>query len=76
MKNFDCVIVSVHLKATGLGNEDLERLQKEIDKVPNIVQAIGDHFPGMYKTKTFTVDPHLSGHLCSQDDCPDNWISG
>ena len=24
----------------------------------------------------YTVEPHLSGHLCSQTDCPDNWISG
>ena len=23
-----------------------------------------------------TVNPHLSGHLRSQTDCPDNWISG
>ena len=24
----------------------------------------------------FTVDPHLSGHLRSWSDCPNNWISG
>ena len=43
---FDCVLVSVHLKATGLDNEDLGRLQEEIDKVPDVVQAIQDHYPG------------------------------
>ena len=26
--------------------------------------------------KITTVEPHLSGHLRSQSDCPDNWISG
>ena len=25
---------------------------------------------------TYTVDPHLSGHIHSHADCPDNWISG
>ncbi|CAC5421495.1 unnamed protein product [Mytilus coruscus] len=45
IKKFDCIIVSVHLKATGLGNEDLERLQKEIDKVPEVIDAIEKHYP-------------------------------
>ena len=46
MKRFDCVLVSVHLKATGLDNEDLSRLQEEIDKMPNLVDAIEEHLPG------------------------------
>lgn len=53
MKKFDCIIVSVHLKATGLSNEDLSRLQEEIDKVPMIVEAIEDHFPGIVFIKHF-----------------------
>lgn len=46
IKKFDCVIVSVHLKATGLGNEDLSRLQEEIDKVPELINAIEQRYPG------------------------------
>ena len=48
MKNFDCIITSVHLKATGLSNEDLEELQAEIDKVPKVVKALEDHYPGTF----------------------------
>jgi hypothetical protein len=40
---------SVHLKATGLDNEDLDRLQAEIDKVPKVVNAIEEHYPGIYQ---------------------------
>ena len=46
IKRFDCVLVSVHLKATGLDNEDLSRLQEEIDKIPNLVDAIQEQLPG------------------------------
>lgn len=46
MKKFDCIITSVHLKATGLSNEDLDQLQAEIDKVPKVVKALEDHYPG------------------------------
>ncbi|VDI08362.1 Hypothetical predicted protein [Mytilus galloprovincialis] len=46
IKKFDCIIGSVHLKATGLDNEDLERLQKEIDKVPEVIDAIEQQYPG------------------------------
>ena len=30
----------------------------------------------LIKIIPYTVEPHLSGHLRSQTDCPDNWISG
>ncbi|KAL5021060.1 hypothetical protein ScPMuIL_000215 [Solemya velum] len=43
---FDCVVVSVHLKATGLDNKDLGRLQEEIDKIPSLVSALKQHCPG------------------------------
>ncbi|KAL3858575.1 hypothetical protein ACJMK2_008851 [Sinanodonta woodiana] len=43
---FDTVLVSVHLKATGLDNEDLSKLQEEINKIPYLVEAIKDHLPG------------------------------
>ena len=46
IKKFDCIIVSVHLKATGLDNEDLDRLQAEIDKVPTLSKAIEQQYPG------------------------------
>ncbi|XP_060577591.1 endonuclease/exonuclease/phosphatase family domain-containing protein 1-like [Ruditapes philippinarum] len=45
IKRFDCAIVSVHLKATGLANEDLGRLQAEIDKISNLVEAIQEQLP-------------------------------
>lgn len=35
------------MKATGLDNEDLGRLQEEIDKIPKIVKAIEEQLPGM-----------------------------
>ncbi|KAK3581772.1 hypothetical protein CHS0354_017213 [Potamilus streckersoni] len=43
---FDAVLVSVHLKATGLDNEDLSKLQEEINKIPYLLEAIKDHLPG------------------------------
>ncbi|XP_028400937.1 endonuclease/exonuclease/phosphatase family domain-containing protein 1-like [Dendronephthya gigantea] len=43
---FDFVMLSVHLKATGLENEDIERLQGEIDTIPNIFEAICESMPG------------------------------
>lgn len=46
IKRFDCALVSVHLKATGLANEDLSRLQQEIDKIRDLIDAIHDHLPG------------------------------
>ncbi|VDI08360.1 Hypothetical predicted protein [Mytilus galloprovincialis] len=45
IKKFDCIIVSVRLKATGLENEDIERLQNEIDKVPDVIDAIEKQYP-------------------------------
>ena len=46
VKRFDCALVSVHLKATGLNNEDLGRLQGEIDNIPNLIDAIQAQLPG------------------------------
>ncbi|CAC5357515.1 Endonuclease/exonuclease/phosphatase family domain-containing protein 1 [Mytilus coruscus] len=46
MKKFDCIVVSVHMKATGLANEDLDRLQEEIDQVPKLIKAIEQQYPG------------------------------
>ncbi|KAH9499802.1 Endonuclease/exonuclease/phosphatase domain-containing protein 1 [Bulinus truncatus] len=37
---FDCVVVSVHLKATGLHNEDLDRTEKEVGSVNDVVDAV------------------------------------
>lgn len=51
IKRFDCALVSVHLKATGLDNEDLNRLQDEIDKIPDLIQAIQEELPGMMVPK-------------------------
>ncbi|KAL9975251.1 hypothetical protein ACROYT_G012390 [Oculina patagonica] len=45
-KKFDFVLVSVHLKATGLGNADKERLEKELARIPDLVQALQTHIPG------------------------------
>lgn len=46
LKRLDCAIVSVHLKATGLENEDLGRLQEEIDRIPDLIDAIEEQLPG------------------------------
>ena len=43
---FDFVVLSVHLKATGLDNEDIEQLQGEIDTMPNIFEALSESMPG------------------------------
>ncbi|XP_074646167.1 endonuclease/exonuclease/phosphatase family domain-containing protein 1-like [Tubulanus polymorphus] len=42
----DFVLVSVHLKATGLGNEDLDELEEEILRMPALVEAIKLSCPG------------------------------
>ncbi|XP_063416805.1 endonuclease/exonuclease/phosphatase family domain-containing protein 1-like [Mytilus trossulus] len=62
IKKFDCIIASVHLKATGLDNEDLERLQKEIDKVPEVIDAIEKQYPGeedILMLGDFNLDPKM-----------------
>lgn len=46
IKRFDCALVSVHLKATGLENEDLGRLQEEVDKISDLIEAIQEQLPG------------------------------
>ncbi|KAH3771008.1 hypothetical protein DPMN_172308 [Dreissena polymorpha] len=46
ISGFDCALVSVHLKATGLENEDISRLQAEIDNMPNLIEAIRTALPG------------------------------
>ncbi|XP_064598935.1 endonuclease/exonuclease/phosphatase family domain-containing protein 1-like [Liolophura sinensis] len=42
----DCVLVSVHLKATGLQNEDRDRLGQEVDRVSDVIHSLNIHFPG------------------------------
>ena len=39
-------------------------------------EIIDSYFNETADLKSFTVEPHLSGHLRSQTDFPDNWISG
>lgn len=46
IKRFDCALVSVHLKATGLDNEDLGHLQAEVDRISDLIDAIQDQLPG------------------------------
>ncbi|KAH3770536.1 hypothetical protein DPMN_171823 [Dreissena polymorpha] len=46
ISGFDCALVSVYLKATGLENEDIGRLQAEIDNIPNLIEAIRTALPG------------------------------
>ena len=58
--------MSVHLKATGLDNEDLSRLQEEIDKIPNLVDAIQEHLPGeddVVILGDFNLSPDTQGRL-------------
>ena len=71
MKRFDCVLVSVHLKATGLDNEDLSRLQEEIDKMPNLVDAIEEHLPGekdIIVLGDFNLSPNTEGRIILMSD--------
>lgn len=70
MRKFDCVVVSVHLKATGLNNQDLPRLQKEIDLVPYVVEAIEDHYPGekdVIMLGDFNLAPDKGDFDCLRD---------
>ena len=46
VNKLDFVVVSVHLKAAGLNEEDLARLQEEIMNVPKLSDAIEEHLPG------------------------------
>ena len=43
---FDCVLVSVHLKATGLSNEDIERTKTEASSMNHVLKALESHVPG------------------------------
>ena len=52
--------MSVHLKATGLRNEDLDRLQAEIDRVPAIYKAVEEEYPGS------NICPHIGYSICNQ----------
>ncbi|XP_061197033.1 endonuclease/exonuclease/phosphatase family domain-containing protein 1-like [Saccostrea echinata] len=70
MKKFDCVMASVHLKATGLDNEDLEKLQAEIDNVPKVVKAIEEHYPGekdIILLGDFNLEPDLEDFDCLRE---------
>ena len=55
MKKFDCIVVSVHMKATGLANEDLNRLQEEIDQVPQLIKALEQQYPGKKEEEDVTI---------------------
>ncbi|KAK3726776.1 hypothetical protein QZH41_010429 [Actinostola sp. cb2023] len=57
---FDFVLVSVHLKATGLSNEDISRLQKELAHIPDVISAVKDKIPGekdMLIVGDFNLEP-------------------
>ncbi|KAK7114022.1 endonuclease/exonuclease/phosphatase family domain-containing protein 1-like [Littorina saxatilis] len=41
----DCVVVSVHLKATGLEGEDLDRTKAEVASMTDVLKSIADHVP-------------------------------
>ncbi|XP_033754676.1 endonuclease/exonuclease/phosphatase family domain-containing protein 1-like [Pecten maximus] len=70
IRKFDCVVVSVHLKATGLNNQDMPQLQKEIDQVPHVVEAIEDHYPGekdIIMLGDFNLAPDKEDFNCLRD---------
>ncbi|KAK3086845.1 hypothetical protein FSP39_024371 [Pinctada imbricata] len=70
IKKLDCVIVSVHLKATGLDNEDLGQLQEEVEKVPNVAQALSEHYPGeedIILLGDFNLTPDAEDFDCMRD---------
>ena len=43
----DCVVVSVHLKATGLEGEDLSRTQAELASMSDVLSCLSAQVPGM-----------------------------
>ncbi|XP_046360471.2 endonuclease/exonuclease/phosphatase family domain-containing protein 1-like [Haliotis rufescens] len=45
-KKFDCVVVSVHLKAAGLQDEALDKTKQEVRQVPALISAIEQQVPG------------------------------
>ncbi|XP_078724744.1 endonuclease/exonuclease/phosphatase family domain-containing protein 1-like isoform X1 [Lampetra fluviatilis] len=49
---FDFTLVNVHLKATGLGNAELEKLQLEIMKLPQLLDLLEEHLSGGAHTHT------------------------
>ena len=49
---------------------------RETHIVMIIRTSINDSRASVLVAYEITVKPHLSGHLRSQTDCPDNWISG
>ncbi|CAG2206924.1 unnamed protein product [Mytilus edulis] len=56
------VPMSVHPKATGLDKEDIERLQNEIDKVSEVIDAIEKQYPGkedVIMLGDFNLDPKM-----------------
>ncbi|EDO30448.1 predicted protein [Nematostella vectensis] len=46
-KGLDFLVTSVHLKATGLDNEDIGRLQEERARMPDIITALNECVPGI-----------------------------
>ncbi|KAL4233991.1 Endonuclease/exonuclease/phosphatase domain-containing protein 1 [Mactra antiquata] len=78
IKRFDCALVSVHLKATGLDNEDLIRLQEEIDKIPDLIQSIQDQLPGekdIILLGDFNLSPNTKDFDDMRNQGYDNCIS-
>ncbi|XP_059170205.1 endonuclease/exonuclease/phosphatase family domain-containing protein 1-like [Physella acuta] len=43
---FDCVVVSVHLKATGLHGEDMDKTEKEVGSIDDMITAIKEKLKG------------------------------
>ncbi|XP_076448703.1 endonuclease/exonuclease/phosphatase family domain-containing protein 1-like [Babylonia areolata] len=41
----DCVVVSVHLKATGLGDQDLDRTKEEVASMSDVLESVSAHVP-------------------------------
>ncbi|XP_078724745.1 endonuclease/exonuclease/phosphatase family domain-containing protein 1-like isoform X2 [Lampetra fluviatilis] len=48
---FDFTLVNVHLKATGLGNAELEKLQLEIMKLPQLLDLLEEHLSGLQELR-------------------------
>ena len=42
----DCVVVSVHLKATGLEGQDLHRTKAEVASMSDVLDSVSAHVPG------------------------------
>ncbi|XP_048577072.1 endonuclease/exonuclease/phosphatase family domain-containing protein 1 [Nematostella vectensis] len=69
-KGLDFLVTSVHLKATGLDNEDIGRLQEERARMPDIITALNECVPDekdMVVLGDFNLEPDEEDFDCFRE---------